>query len=142
MNLDASLSACLSKLDKSKKGAPINQEPIQFLRRDEVAKEVIGKMQSWYEIRVPGSKNVVTKCVTPIFPPMQALMTLCCNFCRKGRLSPIEVVTKIRQGRKACTLITGFEPFLVIEAEDMAEELKRICAGATAGVPLFHVQTF
>ena len=38
----------------------------------------------------------------------------------------------MRQGRKACTLITGYEPFLVVDAEEMAEELRKACAGATS----------
>lgn len=40
---------------------------------------------------------------------------------------------KVRQGRKASTLISGFEPFLVVNAEEMAEELRKVCAGATSG---------
>lgn len=52
---------------------------------------------------------------------------------RKGELKPIQVVMKIRQGRKASTLIVGFEPFIVIDAEEMAEELRKTCAGATSG---------
>lgn len=55
---------------------------------------------------------------------------------RKGKLSPIQVM-KIRQGRKASTLITGFEPFGKViggmEPEDLAEDLRKICAGATSG---------
>lgn len=51
---------------------------------------------------------------------------------RKGTLKPISVVVKIRQGRKASTLVTNFEPFLVT-AEFLAEELRRICASATSG---------
>ncbi|KAI6038939.1 hypothetical protein EDC04DRAFT_2603597 [Pisolithus marmoratus] len=49
---------------------------------------------------------------------------------RKGQLKSISVVVKTRQGRRANTLISGFEPFL-LEAEVMAEELRRICAGST-----------
>ncbi len=30
-------------------------------------------------------------------------------------------------------MITGFEPFLVIDAEDMADDLRKICAGSTSG---------
>jgi len=52
--------------------------------------------------------------------------------CRKGQLKPISVVVKIRQGRKASTLITGFESFF-LEAVDLSEELKTICASATSG---------
>lgn len=52
---------------------------------------------------------------------------------RKGALKSIQVAVKIRQGRKASTLVSGFEPFLVISGEDMAEDLRKICAGATSG---------
>ena len=41
---------------------------------------------------------------------------------------------KSRQGRKACTLITGFEPFLVVDAQEMADDLRKTCAGATSGM--------
>jgi len=57
---------------------------------------------------------------------------------RKGVLSPIQVAMKVRQGRKASTLITGFEPFLVIDAEEMAEELRKVCAGATSGTFVYR----
>lgn len=43
---------------------------------------------------------------------------------------------KMRQGRKACTLITGFEPFQVFSAEDMAEDLRKACAGSTSVSPI------
>ena len=52
---------------------------------------------------------------------------------RKGELKPIQVVTKIRQGRKASTMITGFERFQVLDGEEMAEDLRKACAGATSG---------
>jgi translation initiation factor 2D len=51
---------------------------------------------------------------------------------RKGQIKPISVVVKIRQGRKATTLITGFEPFF-LEAVTLAEELKTRCASSTSG---------
>lgn len=57
---------------------------------------------------------------------------------RKGALRPISVAVKIRQGRKACTLITGFETF-GLGAEDLAEELRRVCASATAGAFFFYL---
>ncbi len=47
-------------------------------------------------------------------------------------MKPVSVVVKIRQGRKACTLSTGFEP-LGLEAEEIADELRRICASSTTG---------
>ena len=30
-------------------------------------------------------------------------------------------------------MITGFEPFHIIDAEEMAEDLRKVCAGATSG---------
>jgi len=45
------------------------------------------------------------------------------------------VVVKIRQGRKASTLITNFEPYL-LNADFLAEELRRICASATSVSPV------
>jgi len=56
--------------------------------------------------------------------------------CRKGSLKPISVIVKIRQGRKASTLISNFEPFF-LTADFLAEELRRICASATSGEFLF-----
>lgn len=41
-------------------------------------------------------------------------------------------MVKVRQGRKASTLVTGFEPFF-LEGEEMADELRRLCACATSG---------
>ncbi|KAG6871046.1 hypothetical protein C0992_011809 [Termitomyces sp. T32_za158] len=70
-------------------------------------------MQNWYEIS--DGKEVIRK---------------------KGELKPIQVVMKIRQGRKVSTLISGFEPFLVLNAEEMAEDLRRTCAGATSVSPI------
>lgn len=52
---------------------------------------------------------------------------------RKGAVKPIQVLVKIRQGRKACTLITGFEMY-GLGADDLAEELRRVCASSTAGM--------
>jgi translation initiation factor 2D len=51
---------------------------------------------------------------------------------RKGQLKPISVVTKMRQGRKASTLITNFESFF-LSADALAEELRKTCASATSG---------
>jgi hypothetical protein len=44
-------------------------------------------------------------------------------------------MVKVRQGRKAGTLVTGFEPFF-LEGEEMADELRRLCACATSGTCL------
>ncbi|KAF4568396.1 hypothetical protein EYR40_010196 [Pleurotus pulmonarius] len=85
----------------------------QFLKRDELVRFIVGKMQSWHEI-TPDGKDPILK---------------------KGGLKPISVTVKLRQGRKAATLITGFEPFLVV-AEDLAEELRKLCASATSVSPI------
>lgn len=107
---------------------------MKFMKRDELAKSVTKKMQSWYEIRVEG-RETVCKYVLFFFllSSFHFHYYLRLTSHRKGPLKPIQVTVKTRQGRKACTLIVGFEPFLVVEAEEMAEELRRVCAGATSG---------
>ncbi|KAI5999980.1 hypothetical protein EDD15DRAFT_2235943 [Pisolithus albus] len=90
-----------------------SDESVEFLKREEVVQRLSKRMQNWYEIRAEGREPLL----------------------RKGELKPISVVAKTRQGRRANTLITGFEPFL-LEAETMAEELRRICAGSTGVSPL------
>ncbi|KDR74004.1 hypothetical protein GALMADRAFT_250730 [Galerina marginata CBS 339.88] len=120
INLDDLLYACVSSKTKGKaKGkdaasSEADAEMSRFMKRDELARTIGSKMQSWYEIRADG-KDVVTK---------------------KGTLTPIQVIMKVRQGRKASTLITGFEPFLVVDAEEMAENLRKVCAGATSVSPV------
>ena len=54
---------------------------------------------------------------------------------RKGELKHISIVIKNRQGRRATTCITGFENFQV-EADDLAEELRKSCASSTSVNPL------
>lgn len=44
-------------------------------------------------------------------------------------------MVKLRQGRKAATLVTGFEQYL-LKADDLAEELRRLCASSTSGIIL------
>ncbi|KZT69432.1 hypothetical protein DAEQUDRAFT_726734 [Daedalea quercina L-15889] len=90
-----------------------NELGVEFLKREEVLARLRDHMQSWYEIRVEG-KDVLRK---------------------KGQLKPIQVVMKVRQGRKACTLVTGFETYF-LDAEDLAEELRRICASSTSVNPI------
>lgn len=113
INLDPALRKCvLSKAPTAKKlkdGEPAEPDA-EFIKRDELHRKVIERMQTWHEVRGEGKEAVV----------------------KKGQLFPIQVVVKVRQGRKASTLITGFEPFFVI-AEDMADELRKSCAGATSG---------
>ncbi|KAI0696389.1 eukaryotic translation initiation factor SUI1 family protein [Cerioporus squamosus] len=84
-----------------------------FMKREEVLKRVRAHMQTWHEIRVEG-RDAVRK---------------------KGELKPTSVIVKIRQGRKACTLLTGFEAF-GLQADDLAEELRKTCASSTAVSPV------
>ncbi|KAI0742631.1 eukaryotic translation initiation factor SUI1 family protein [Daedaleopsis nitida] len=93
----------------SKKG----EDTPEFLKRDEVLKRIRAHMQSWYEIRVEGRDPVRMK----------------------GDIKPISVIVKIRQGRKACTFVTGYEPF-GLQADDLAEELRKACASSTAVSPV------
>ncbi|KAI6004977.1 hypothetical protein EDC04DRAFT_2871789 [Pisolithus marmoratus] len=60
-------------------------DSLEFLKR------LSEKMQNWYEIRTEGQEPLL----------------------RKGQLKPISVVVKTRQGRRANTLISGFEPFIL-----------------------------
>jgi len=90
-----------------------NQDPPEFLKREETLKRIKGNMQSWHELKVEGS-DAVTK---------------------KGPVKPIKITVKVRQGRKAATLITGFEPYF-LNAEDLADDLRKICASSTAVNPV------
>ncbi|KAM5538825.1 hypothetical protein V8D89_007547 [Ganoderma adspersum] len=85
----------------------------EFLKRDDVLKRVRRNMQSWHEISVEGSDAVR----------------------KKGELKPISVVIKARQGRKACTLITGYETF-GLQANELADELRKTCASSTSVSPI------
>ncbi|KAG6374045.1 hypothetical protein JVT61DRAFT_4685 [Boletus reticuloceps] len=87
-------------------------ENVEFLKREDVVRRLSEKMQRWYEIQAEGKDPVL----------------------KKGQLKPISVVVKVRQGRKASTLVVGFEPFF-LEGEEMADELRRICACATSVSP-------
>ncbi|KAJ7737885.1 eukaryotic translation initiation factor SUI1 family protein [Mycena maculata] len=117
INLDPLLSGAIAPKVKSRsKGQGTETSPaaaIEFMKRDELTKGVLEQMQPWHEVKAPGRDPVV----------------------KKGALKPIQVVVKIRQGRKASTLVTGFEPFLVLSGEDITEDLRKICAGATSVSP-------
>ena len=125
----------MSSKNKGRKAGGEEEAPMmKFMKRDELTKRVTEKMQSWYEIRVEG-REPVRKYVIFCFPRVSLFfynLQLHLDH-RKGPLKPIQVTIKVRQGRKASTLIVGFEPFLVVEAEEMAEELRRVCAGSTSG---------
>ncbi|EJD04970.1 uncharacterized protein FOMMEDRAFT_120229 [Fomitiporia mediterranea MF3/22] len=85
----------------------------EFMKREELARRLSEKMQAWYRVEVDGKEPVL----------------------KKGTLHPISITIKIRQGRKACTLLTHFEPFL-LSADTLAEELRHLCASATSVNPL------
>ncbi|KAH9948078.1 eukaryotic translation initiation factor SUI1 family protein [Amylocystis lapponica] len=90
-----------------------NELGLEFLRREDVLARLREHMQAWHELRVEG-RDVVRK---------------------KGELKPIAVAVKLRQGRKACTLVTGFEPFF-LDADELADELRRMCASSTSVSPV------
>ncbi|KAJ3775824.1 eukaryotic translation initiation factor SUI1 family protein [Lentinula raphanica] len=118
--LDQALTACVIPKPKSKKKspaeeAPLDQAKVEFMKRDELLKKVLNSMQNWYQVKNGDMGDEVAL--------------------KKGKLAPIQVVMKMRQGRKASTLITGFEPFNIV-AEDLSEDLRKLCAGATSIAPI------
>ncbi|KAJ6526619.1 eukaryotic translation initiation factor SUI1 family protein [Mycena vulgaris] len=113
INLDSLLSVTIAAKVKKRKGTEPAPTPVEFMKRDELTKNILEQMQSWHEVKAPGKEPVV----------------------KKGALKAIQVAVKIRQGRKASTLVWGFEPFLVLSGEDMAEDLRKLCAGATSVSP-------
>jgi len=63
INLDDLLYSCVSAKSKGKaksKDVERESEISRFMKRDELMKEIVGKMQSWYAIRTEG-KDPVTK---------------------------------------------------------------------------------
>ncbi|KAF8183745.1 hypothetical protein K438DRAFT_1974778 [Mycena galopus ATCC 62051] len=115
INLDSHLSEVIAPKAKKAKGTEPTSAaaPVEFMKRDDLNRSILEQMQPWYEVKAPGRDPVV----------------------KKGALKPIQVVVKVRQGRKASTLVTGFEPFLILSGEEMAEDLRKICAGATSVSP-------
>ncbi|KAE9409040.1 hypothetical protein BT96DRAFT_1013162 [Gymnopus androsaceus JB14] len=93
--------------DKGKSSGKEEQPEIEFIKRDELLKRVSDKMQRWYEVKGAGDTDSDEA-----------------GKLKKGTISPIQIVIKIRQGRKASTLISGFELF-GIDTEDMKEELRK-----------------
>ncbi|KAF5329435.1 hypothetical protein D9619_008997 [Psilocybe cf. subviscida] len=139
INLDEVLLRAVSssgsqqKKVKGQEGIEPEEQP-RWLRRDELTKKVLGskKLQAWHEIgaRHQGAEPVL----------------------RKGTLLPISITSKTRAGRKVVTSIAGFEPFLSLpysnagnssttnsnrgtSAEEMADDLRKLCAGATTVGP-------
>jgi len=85
-----------------------SKENIDELRREDILKRLVSKMQSWYSV-AQGERSTT----------------------KKGTLTPIQIATKQKQGRKVVTCVTHFENFF-IEAPTLAEELKVKCAGSTS----------
>lgn len=54
INIDPLLLSTLSSKNAT--------EPLEFLKRDDLVKKLVEKMQPWYEIRVEG-KDPIVKCV-------------------------------------------------------------------------------
>ncbi|OCB85854.1 hypothetical protein A7U60_g6985 [Sanghuangporus baumii] len=109
INIDALLAGVLA----SKGGGGGSADVPEFLRRDELLKRLVEKMQAWHKVELDGKDPIL----------------------KKGKLHPIQITTKLRQGRKACTLLTQFEPFQ-LSADVLAEELRKICASSTSVNPL------
>ncbi|KAH8835421.1 eukaryotic translation initiation factor SUI1 family protein [Flagelloscypha sp. PMI_526] len=102
VNLDTLLESSISS--KAKFETEIG------MKREELVAAIVAEMQEWYEIRAPG-KEVLRK---------------------KGTINPIEIGVKMKQGNKAVTTIHGFEPFLVVEPNTLADNLRKLCAGSTS----------
>ncbi|KAF8556756.1 hypothetical protein OG21DRAFT_1495293 [Imleria badia] len=133
----------------AKGGAP---ESVKFLRQQDIVQRLSQKMQSWYEVQAEG-KDAVLK--NGQLKPISVVVKV-----RKGKKastvdsfifsasshsrdpyspkSRTPRATSIPRGmdyyRVDCTLVTGFEPFF-LEAEEMADELSRLCACATSVSP-------
>lgn len=105
-------------------------ESVEFLKREDVIRRLSEKMQSWYGIHAEGKDPVLKYVTSSVEHVLQGGSRGIVD--RKGQLKPISVVVKVRQGRKASTLVTGFEPFF-LEGEEMVDELRRLCACATSG---------
>ncbi|KAM6493195.1 eukaryotic translation initiation factor SUI1 family protein [Amanita muscaria] len=116
-DLDDLLRTCIYAKQQSKPGMAGNTNASLLeskpIKREELVKKVIAKMQDWYEIVRNGETSR-----------------------KQGILKPIQVFTKARGRKKALTFITGFEPFVTVGAETMADELKRMCASAASVSPL------
>lgn len=106
VNSDAVFSAALYGSPNTKGATPAPE----FAKREDALSALSSRMQPWYRIVIGGD------------PPIT----------KKGALRPISVATKVRQGRKACTLIMGFEPFQ-LSADALAEALRVRCASSTSG---------
>ncbi|EIW76663.1 hypothetical protein CONPUDRAFT_157843 [Coniophora puteana RWD-64-598 SS2] len=113
VNVDGVIRTAISS-KKPSETASTSSEPL-FVKREELIQQLSSKMQSWHQIYREGDS------VPP--PP------------KKGQLKRISAAVKTRQGNRVATLITGFEPYL-LDADELAEELRKTCASATSVSPL------
>ncbi|KAN0141791.1 hypothetical protein V8E53_000253 [Lactarius tabidus] len=104
---DAVLSAALYGSPNTKGSTPAPE----FAKREAALSALCDHMQPWYRIATPGDEPIT----------------------KKGALRPISVTSRVRQGRrgKACTHITGFEPYQ-LSAETLADALRVRCASSTS----------
>lgn len=111
VSTDAVFSAALYGSPNTKGATPAPE----FAKRDAVLGALCRHMQPWYRIAAGGDKPIT----------------------KKGALRPIAVTAKVRQGRrgKACTLITGFEPYQ-LSADALADALRVRCASSTSVSPV------
>ncbi|KAG9013733.1 hypothetical protein FRB94_001295 [Tulasnella sp. JGI-2019a] len=92
------------------------EEPVEFLRRNDLLQAVMEAMQPWH--RIEGG--------TP----------------KKGSLKPILIETKTRSAGKWVTTIIGFEDYAHgphasdLTAEQLSEDLCKLCATATTTGPV------
>jgi translation initiation factor 2D len=106
VSADAVFSAALYGSPNAKSAVPVPE----FAKREDALSALCGRMQPWYRIAIGGDEP----------------------FTKKGVLRPITVATKTRQGRKACTFITGFEQYH-LSGDALAEALRVRCASSTSG---------
>ncbi|KAM6493193.1 eukaryotic translation initiation factor SUI1 family protein [Amanita muscaria] len=113
INLDDLLRTCIYAKQQSKPAMAGNTNASLLDSEPILVKKVIAKMQDWYEIVRNGETSQ-----------------------KQGTLKLIQVLTTPRGPKKALTFVTGFEPFVTVGAETMADELKRKCASAASVSPL------
>jgi translation initiation factor 2D len=58
VNLDDALVSCLATKSKAKGQAAEPEPPTDFVKRDDLVKRVLAKMQGWYEVAAPGRDPV------------------------------------------------------------------------------------
>ena len=71
INLDPLFNACLAAKSggKSKgKGQTTESELPEFIKRDDLVKRIMAKMQNWYEIRAPGRDPVSKYVASRTYP--------------------------------------------------------------------------